>query len=261
MRHLKKKRPASTAAEQAARLLAPVSKALAPVWAGAAAAGFCYVALSREASAERNADLLWLAGLSVVLGSQALCIWKLARDKRRLKDELALQASHDPLTGALSASRLVEETEREIRSAQRKGSEVAVVALRIENLMQINQTFGREEGDKALYAMSLACQESLRDTDFFGRLNGLVFCATLPSTSGRQDEAGVAMNRLREAANQIRRSHELGEIRPVVRVELAVMEPGDTGASLLARAAAELDATPAGGGRRSADKGGREGGG
>lgn len=255
MRHLKKKRPAATAAEQAAKLLAPVSKALAPVWAAASWAGFCYVALAREASPERNGHLLWLAGAAVVLSSQALCIWKLARDKARLKDELTLQASHDPLTGALSPTRLAEETEREIRLAQRKGTELAVVALRIENLMEINQKFGREEGDKALYAMSLACQESLRDTDFFGRLNGLVFCATLPSTSGRQDEAGVAMNRLREATNQIRRSHELGEIRPVVRVGLAVLEPGDTAGSLLSRAAGELDASQAGGSRRSSDRG------
>lgn len=255
MRHLGKKKPAVTAAEAAARWLAPVSKALAPIWAGAAACGFVYLALSQGPSAGRDHGLVWLGGLSVVLSSQALCIWKLARDKARLKADLTMSASHDPLTGALSPTRLAEETEREIRLAQRKGSELAVVALRIENLMEINQKFGREEGDKALYAMSLACQESLRDTDFFGRLNGLVFCATLPATSGRQDEAGVAMGRLREAANQIRRSHELGEIRPVVRVGLAVLESGDTAGTLLARAAAELDAAQTGGARRSSDRG------
>lgn len=233
--------PLGAKLERFGRVASPVINALAPVWAGAAGVGFAYVALSWPGGAEKTRALCELGALSAVLGGQAFSIWKLEREARGLSQDLSSQLSHDPVTGALSAGRLAEETDREIRSALRKGTGLTAVGARIENMAEINATFGREEGDKLLYALTLACQGQLRDTDFFGRLNGLVFCALLPATAGGREEAGVVMARLREAVSQIHRSTSMGEIAPKVRLAMARFEKGDTAASLLGKAEAALE--------------------
>lgn len=226
--------------EKMGQFVEPITQLFAPLWAGLSLVSFSYIWYYWPGGIYRDL-LLWTVGVTVLITmSQSLVLWRLSREQSRLKQELVRQSSHDAITGALSAQRLMEETDREIRLAHRKNISLGAIGLRIDNLLDINNRFGREEGDRLLYAVALACQGELRETDFFGRLNGLVFCALLPETASSQEEAGVVLERLKSAVSQIRRSHELGEIIPQASFALVNYENADTATLLLGKAEAAL---------------------
>ena len=72
----------------------------------------------------------------------------------------------------------------------------------IDYFKAINDTYGHAAGDQALRRFAAACQEMLRETDYFGRLGGDEFAAILPET----DSAGAAIlaERMRKRVNKLR---------------------------------------------------------
>ena len=99
--------------------------------------------------------------------------------------ELRLQASTDPLTGALSRRVFREEATRAIALAQRHRHELSLIAFDLDHFKRVNDTHGHAVGDTVLIRAITACRDVLRRSDLIARLGGEEFCVLLPHTGLR----------------------------------------------------------------------------
>jgi diguanylate cyclase (GGDEF)-like protein/PAS domain S-box-containing protein len=98
---------------------------------------------------------------------------------RRQVDELRQSAFTDPLTG-IGNRRYLEEGIRAARAAADRGIGIAgLILIDIDNLKQVNDTYGHEVGDQILLMVVRTLKHSLRGTDLLGRWGGDEFIAII----------------------------------------------------------------------------------
>lgn len=97
----------------------------------------------------------------------------------RATSELAHEARHDQLTGLLHHEAFVRALELELERAARYGHSLALVFLDLDRFKEINDTYGHQEGDRALQRLAGLLRESLRSSDLAGRMGGDEFTACL----------------------------------------------------------------------------------
>ncbi len=100
-------------------------------------------------------------------------------NKIRLQEELRQQAIHDPLTGAFNRRYFEHIVESEIERATRYDHQIGFLAIDVNGLKQINDTFGHKTGDRVLQGVVKVFQEQLRDTDVVVRFGGDEFMVVL----------------------------------------------------------------------------------
>ncbi|TMB76750.1 MAG: GGDEF domain-containing protein, partial [Chloroflexi bacterium] len=81
--------------------------------------------------------------------------------------------------------------------AARHGQPYAAIALDIDGLKQVNDTFGHEMGDLALRALANTVRKTIRTSDIGVRTGGDEFLVLIPHAT--VDDARVLAERLREA--------------------------------------------------------------
>ena len=77
---------------------------------------------------------------------------------------------HDALTGHLSKSRVREAVDQIIAAGQRRPSPAAFLAVGVDNMATINETFGNDAGDSVLIEIGCRLDDCLRVSDIIGRL-------------------------------------------------------------------------------------------
>ena len=137
-----------------------------------------------------NATLLVLVGYSVAFSLRAVI-----RETQRLHDRLRKEATIDDLTGLLNRRGWRHTAERELARARREGTSVGLLLLDLDNLKEINDTRGHDEGDRVLVETADRMRSALRAGDAIARLGGDEFGALLMDNSGGQ--ALAAFERLR----------------------------------------------------------------
>lgn len=90
----------------------------------------------------------------------------------RQQQELAFQATHDPLTGLPNRTLITDRAERMLTRARRNRSPVAAFFIDLDNFKTINDTLGHAAGDELLKAVSVRLSGALRESDTLGRLGG-----------------------------------------------------------------------------------------
>ena len=106
----------------------------------------------------------------------------IARDisyRKRLERELAYQATHDSLTGAINRSSLIEKLNDAIRFADRHTFPVWVAFVDLDRFKQINDRFGHAVGDELLRVITERLTTVLRKDDVLGRYGGDEFVMVL----------------------------------------------------------------------------------
>jgi diguanylate cyclase (GGDEF)-like protein/PAS domain S-box-containing protein len=93
------------------------------------------------------------------------------------------QAFHDPLTGLYNRRYLEDALKKEQARALRAGYPVSIAILDMDNLKQINDTYGYNVGDKVLTILSGKLRELTRLDDTVCRYGGDEFLAILYNTS------------------------------------------------------------------------------
>jgi diguanylate cyclase (GGDEF)-like protein len=107
------------------------------------------------------------------------------------------RAQTDPLTG-LANKRAIEETVKRMHAhAVRAASPLAVLVVDLDHFKRVNDTYGHSRGDDALAATAHAMSETVRGSDFVGRMGGEEFIVLLPDTAN--DAAVHVAQKLREA--------------------------------------------------------------
>lgn len=114
----------------------------------------------------------------------------------RLHQELERLATLDPLTERFNRRTIEDFGRREVASARRRGSAVAVALLDIDRFKQINDRYGHAAGDTALRSTVVAIEQNLRARDVLGRYGGDELIIVMPDTDSEQ--AASVCERLRE---------------------------------------------------------------
>jgi diguanylate cyclase (GGDEF)-like protein len=138
-----------------------------------------------------------------------------ALDRVRLHEELVTVAATDTLTGLCNRG----EFER-IVAAPLRGP-FALLAIDVDRLKLINDTYGHEAGDQALRAIATALRMGVRDGDTVARTGGDEFAAFLPGADARDGSA--AAERLRHSMYGVPLAHGVARIS----IGCAVGGPGD----------------------------------
>ena len=130
---------------------------------------------------------------------------------------------------------------RELMVARRTRRGDALLSLDLNEFKQINDAYGHAEGDAALREVSRVVRAALREVDVVARIGGDEFVVYAPGTDG-SDNAHLLAARL-SAAFAVANAKALGAGRAYALdagIGVAVLEPGDTLDTLLARADLDL---------------------
>ncbi|RZT35500.1 diguanylate cyclase domain-containing protein [Cupriavidus agavae] len=113
---------------------------------------------------------------------------------QREKNELALRASHDGLTGLLNRSAFLQALETAVKSAAVHGHFTAVLYLDSDKFKSINDHFGHAAGDKVLVGIAQRLIGCVRESDAVARLGGDEFAVLIRTLRQPQDAVQVAEN-------------------------------------------------------------------
>jgi diguanylate cyclase (GGDEF)-like protein len=190
-------------------------------------------------------NVIWLALGILVLPSLSIGMVLLAHD--RMAERLERLANRDELTGALTRRAFVAQALALIETARVKSTPVVLAIVDIDHFKAINDHFGHAAGDRALAHFGRVVATGVRDTDLFGRLGGEEFALLFPAIT--REAAVMRLDALRVAALAVRRGGDAAQPEQEQATPHAgltfsagvdMLQPGDTLASLMARADAAL---------------------
>ena len=121
---------------------------------------------------------------------------------RRLQEELAHQAVHDPLTGLANQVLFAQRLEASVAGAG-EGAEVAAVFIDLDNFKAVNDTLGHSSGDRLLVEMAERLRSSVRPADTVARLGGDEFALLLVGLDGEEAAITVARRLIENVSRPI----------------------------------------------------------
>ncbi|PLW82001.1 hypothetical protein CWI75_13005 [Kineobactrum sediminis] len=132
---------------------------------------------------------------------QLVCLVRDITELHEARERLESIAHCDPLTGLANRSLLDSLLERNIKTARRNHSRLAVMFIDLDRFKEINDTLGHAAGDDLLTQTATRLQNCLRESDVLARVGGDEFVALLDQIEVIDDASAVAC-KLMDAINQ-----------------------------------------------------------
>ncbi len=103
----------------------------------------------------------------------------------KARETLRFEAMHDSLTGLLNRGAALEQLDKELVRASRRGAPVSVLMGDLDHFKDINDTHGHAAGDAVLKEAARRLKAGVRAYDSVGRLGGEEFIAVLPECDAK----------------------------------------------------------------------------
>lgn len=116
------------------------------------------------------------------LASFGLNIIEWGHEKADLMRQLRDMAMTDTLTGAANRRSANEFMQREYAHSQKEGLPFTLIMMDVDKFKRINDTYGHEQGDQVLKAITRAAKDLLRGSDLLVRWGGEEFLVVAPNT-------------------------------------------------------------------------------
>ena len=141
-----------------------------------------------------------------------------AAQRKELERRLEYRATHDHLTDLHNQASFYEHLSRALARARRRGSEVAVMFVDLDDFKVVNDSLGHQEGNRVLREVAERLRGSLRETDVAARFGGDEFVVLLEDVTDASEALKVAerfQERLRvpfevEGGHRMRTSASIG---------------------------------------------------
>ncbi len=164
--------------------------------------------------------------------------------RKRSDEQVAFRTYHDELTGLPSREMFEELVDLSVARARRHDGAVAVLAVDLVDFQMVNDSLGREAGDRLLVAVADRLREATRETDLVARRGGDQFLLLLADLDRDDSGPDGALLRAESVAQRIHDSLAL----PFSVDDTEVYIGAGVGVSLFPR-----DADDAGGLQRNAE--------
>lgn len=102
-------------------------------------------------------------------------------ERKHIEDKMLRMANHDQLTGMSNRRYFQTEFVREIASAKRYETQLALFYLDLDQFKVVNDTSGHDSGDKLLKLVSKTLQQVVRGSDILSRIGGDEFTLIMPN--------------------------------------------------------------------------------
>jgi diguanylate cyclase (GGDEF)-like protein len=165
-----------------------------------------------------------------------------------VRDALAHEAMHDPLTGVLNRRAFSSALTRELSRKQRHNNVLAVGVCDVDHFKQINDTHGHQTGDEVLCGLVRVIQGNLRAHDVLGRRGGDEFVVL--TEHARDDGPAILYERLRAAIADNPIQTGAGIMPITISFGVKTWADGETEEELLAAADVALYQAKSGGRNR-----------
>jgi diguanylate cyclase (GGDEF)-like protein len=145
----------------------------------------------------------------------------------KLQDELAVQATHDPLTGLANRTQSMRLLAGALGRARRRSSTVGLLFIDLDGFKGVNDNHGHRTGDQVLHHVARRMSHEIREGDFVARLGGDEFIVGVEDVS---DEASVITlaHRLIAAISQPIKVREDLTVQVGASVGIALGRGGET---------------------------------
>ena len=158
---------------------------------------------------------------------------------RRTPDQLLRLAECDALTGLYNRHRFAGELDRSLVEARRNETRVALLSFSLDDLNQINDTYGLAAGDKILAGVAEAAGKRIRHNELFFRLRGDEFVILIPSAS--EQGVQVLANRIEQTIAELKFDLNGQKVSVTASFGSAIFpDHGDNEKELISRAEAAI---------------------
>ncbi|MCB0999093.1 MAG: EAL domain-containing protein [Acidimicrobiales bacterium] len=113
-------------------------------------------------------------------------------EREAAREQLAWQASHDPLTGLANRALVTERIDLALVGARRSGAWPSVLFCDLDRFKHINDSFGHGAGDQLLTVAAARLQRCVRSIDTVARLGGDEFVILCESAGDTDLARGIA---------------------------------------------------------------------
>ena len=151
---------------------------------------------------------------------------------------LEYEASHDPLTGALSRRAILDNLSKELIRAKRRNTKLSIGLCDIDHFKHVNDKHGHQVGDDVLCSFVKAIQNTLRPYDLVGRYGGEEFLLVMPDSIGSV-EGGIC-ERVREKIADYKMITRSGEVSITISIGITSSRRDETADAMIAAADAAL---------------------
>lgn len=100
-------------------------------------------------------------------------------ERRQAEGKLNYLAYHDPLTGLANRRCFIERLELSLQESARRGQQLAVLFIDLDQFKQVNDSLGHGVGDELLIAVAARLSEHVRLIDVLSRLGGDEFICVM----------------------------------------------------------------------------------
>ena len=145
--------------------------------------------------------------------------FRLKKEAQLAMEKMAYMSIRDELTGLYNRRFFMEVLERELSRAMRYNSKLVLCMIDLDHFKNINVTYGRLAGDKALSDIGKKLKESLRQSDLVCRYGGEEFAAIFPNTD--LEHAYFVSERFRNSIAESVFSYQTSTFRLTVSIGMA----------------------------------------